>query len=289
MRLARGLTGSGAAPQLFAITGDGARMLAVPAGPDPLLDVLRSATAWADLRPATDSPVPLAELQLLAPIERPGKVVAIGLNYHDHTAETGLDAPSEPLTFAKYPSSITGPADDIVVPTELTTQVDWEAELAFVIGRRCGPDRRGTMADIAGYTVANDVSARDLQFGDKQWTRGKSLDTFCPLGPVVVSPDEFGDPSGHRIWATVNGSVMQDGTTSDLIFDVPTLLDSITAGVTLEPGDVVLTGTPPGVGGFRTPPVFLADGDVVRVGVDGIGELANPVRWKSSTVQRGIS
>ncbi len=155
--------------------------------------------------------MPLAELQLLAPIERPGKIIAIGLNYHDHTAETGLQAPSEPLTFAKYPTSITGPSDEIVVPTKLTKQVDWEAELAFVIGRRCGPHRRGTIADIAGYTVANDVSARDLQFGDTQWTRGKSLDTFCPLGPMVVSPDEFGDPAGHRIWATVNGSSMQTG------------------------------------------------------------------------------
>ena len=248
--------------------------LAPAAGEDPLLDALRSG-----IPPEFGDAVPGSDVTVLAPLRRPGKIVAIGLNYADHTAETGLDAPSEPLTFAKYPTSITGPGSEIRVPRELTTQVDWEAELAVVIGAECGPERRGTPSRIGYFTVANDVSARDLQFGDKQWTRGKSLDTFCPLGPLLVTPDEVPEPEALRIWATVNGVVMQDATTADLIFGLAELLDSITAGVTLEPGDVVLTGTPPGVGGFRTPPVFLQDGDVVEVGVDGIGTLRNPVRW----------
>ena len=198
----------------------------------------------------------------------PARSSPIGLNYADHTAETGLTAPAEPLTFAKYPTSVIGPGEAIVVPAAITTQADWEAELAVVIGTRCGPDRRGTMADVAGYTVANDVSARDLQFRDVQWTRGKSLDTFCPLGPALVTADEVADPHALRIWCTVNGETMQDATTADLLNDIPTLLHFLTATSTLEPGDVILTGTPPGVGGFRTPPVFLQDGDVVTVGVE---------------------
>jgi 2-keto-4-pentenoate hydratase/2-oxohepta-3-ene-1,7-dioic acid hydratase in catechol pathway len=260
----------------YLVDGDHALELAHPGTTDPLLDLLRQGQDLASV--ATGAPVPLRDLRALAPIARPGKIVAIGLNYEDHTAETGLEAPAEPLTFAKYPSSIIGPDEAIVVPTAITKEVDWEAELAVVIGTQCGPDRRGTMRDVAAYTVANDVSARDLQFGDKQWTRGKSLDTFCPLGPALVTRDEVPDPHALRIWTTVNDATMQDASTADMIFDIPALLDFLTATVTLEPGDVVLTGTPPGVGGFRTPPVFLADGDVVTVGVEGIGELRNPVR-----------
>jgi 2-keto-4-pentenoate hydratase/2-oxohepta-3-ene-1,7-dioic acid hydratase in catechol pathway len=260
----------------YLVDGDHALELAHPGTTDPLLDLLRQGQDLASV--ATGAPVPLRDLRVLAPIARPGKIVAIGLNYEDHTAETGLEAPAEPLTFAKYPSSIIGPDEAIVVPTAITKEVDWEAELAVVIGTQCGPDRRGTMRDVAAYTVANDVSARDLQFGDKQWTRGKSLDTFCPLGPALVTRDEVPDPHALRIWTTVNDATMQDASTADMIFDIPALLDFLTATVTLEPGDVVLTGTPPGVGGFRTPPVFLADGDVVTVGVEGIGELRNPVR-----------
>lgn len=266
---------------------DTAIELPVPPSIDPWLDLLVCTAPGAELAGAVealrtpDAAVhATSEVRVLAPLHRPGKIIAIGLNYADHTAETGLDAPAEPLTFAKYPSSIIGPDEPIAVPAALTKQVDWEAELAVVIGRRCGPDEPGTMQHIAAYTVANDVSARDLQFGDKQWTRGKSLDTFCPLGPVLVTPDELADPHDLHIWTTVNDQTMQDASTADLIFDIPALLESITAGVTLEPGDVVLTGTPPGVGGFRTPPVFLQDGDVVTVGVDGVGELRNPVRFR---------
>jgi 2-keto-4-pentenoate hydratase/2-oxohepta-3-ene-1,7-dioic acid hydratase in catechol pathway len=279
MKVARAVRADGtdrAGSRLYEVAGDTATELLATDARDPLLDVLHAGGEMASL--ARGATVRLADLRVLAPLARPGKIVAIGLNYQDHTAETGLAAPAEPLTFAKYPTSIIGPDDAIVVPATITDQVDWEAELALVIGRRCGPDRRGTPADIGGYTVANDVSARDLQFGDKQWTRGKSLDTFCPLGPYLVTPDEVPDPSALHIWARVNDETMQDASTADMIFDIPTLLDFVTATVTLEPGDVILTGTPPGVGAFRNPPVFLADGDVVTVGVDGVGELRNPVR-----------
>ncbi|ALE04813.1 hypothetical protein AL755_03800 (plasmid) [Arthrobacter sp. ERGS1:01] len=246
---------------------------------DPLMGWLRTGADLGALVPArTGRSHQLADAQLLAPIQRPGKIIAVGLNYADHTLEAGLEAPAEPLTFAKYPSSITGPDTEIIVPAAVTTEVDWEAELAIVIGTVCGPQRRGTMANVAAFTVANDVSARDLQFRDGQWTRAKSLDTFCPIGPVLVTPDDIPDPASLRIYATVNGQVMQDAKIGDMIFPISTLLDFITATITLEPGDMILTGTPPGVGGFRNPPVFLADGDVIEVGVDTVGVLRNTVR-----------
>ncbi|BEP14771.1 ureidoglycolate lyase [Acidothermaceae bacterium B102] len=274
-------------PFLAAVVGDLAVRLR--SGGDPLLDLLTAGADWAALRAEAEQRLedggqvhPVSRLRLLAPVRRPGKVIAIGLNYQDHALETGLVAPSEPMTFAKYSTSVVGPGEPIVVPTTITTSVDWEAELAVVIGTTCGPGRRGTMADIGGYTVGNDVSARDLQFRDGQWTRGKSLDTFCPLGPYVITSDDIGNVHDLRIWTDVSGVRMQDASTADLIFDIPYLLDFLTATVTLEPGDVILTGTPPGVGGFRTPPVYLADGDVVTVGVEGIGELSNPVTWRTS-------
>ncbi|UQX88221.1 fumarylacetoacetate hydrolase family protein [Jatrophihabitans telluris] len=245
---------------------------------DPWLGWLR-AGADADAITPVGQRVSLAEAQLAAPLRRPGKIIAIGLNYADHTAETGLEAPAEPLTFAKYSSSITGPHDEIRIPKSVTTDVDWEAELAVVIGARCGPSERGTRAHIAAYTVANDVSARDVQFRDGQWTRAKSMDTFCPIGPTLVTADEVSDPHGLRIYTEVNGRLMQDASTADLIFDIDFLLDYLTETTTLEPGDLILTGTPPGCGGFRTPPLFLGDGDLVECGVAGIGLLSNRVRY----------
>lgn len=218
-----------------------------------------------------------ASLSLLSPVAGAGKIVAVGLNYADHTAETGFTQPERPLTFAKYATSLTGPADDIVVPGHLTQQVDYEAELTLLIGRRCGGTTPATIDDVAAYAVANDVSARDVQFGDVQWTRGKSFDTFTPLGPWLVTADEVGDPSGRRIYTEVNGERLQDASTSDLIFDIPALLAFISDGVTLEPGDLILTGTPAGAGAFLTPPRYLQDGDVVVCGVEGIGELRNRV------------
>ena len=183
-------------------------------------------------------------LTLAVPVAGAGKIVAVGLNYADHTSETGFSQPERPLTFAKYPSSLTGPTSDVIVPGHLSEQVDYEVELTLLIGNRCGGTTPATVADVAGYTIANDVSARDVQFADVQWTRGKSFDTFTPLGPWLVTADEFGDPAGHSIYTRVNDEVRQSDTTSSLIFDIPTLLAFISDGVTLEPGDLILTGTP---------------------------------------------
>ncbi|MGF2950066.1 fumarylacetoacetate hydrolase family protein [Microbacterium alcoholitolerans] len=217
----------------------------------------------------------LDSLELLAPVSGAGKIIAVGLNYVDHTAETGIAQPERPLTFAKYVTSLTGPTADVVIPDHLTQGVDFEAELALVIGRRCGGDTPATLDDVVAYTVANDVSARDVQFGDVQWTRGKSFDTFTPLGPWLISADEFGSPGGHRIYAEVDGMLFQEDDTAEMIFDVPTILAFVSDGVTLEPGDLILTGTPAGAGGFRTPPQYLRHGQVVVAGVEGIGELRN--------------
>ena len=213
-----------------------------------------------------------------APLHAPSKIACVGLNYRDHCRETGAEAPERPLIFAKFPSSLVGPDDAIEWPDGLTEQVDWEVELAAVIGRRVRhASEREAIDAIFGYTAANDVSARDLQFADKQWVRAKSIDTFCPLGPVVVTPDEFGDPQHKRLAARVNGEAMQDSTTAEMIFGVGEIVSFLSRAVTLEPGDLVLTGTPWGVGAFRTPPVFLAPGDTVEVEVEGIGVLSNHV------------
>ena len=206
----------------------------------------------------------------------PEKIICIGHNYRAHAAETGAEPPDEPLMFAKFATTLIGPGDEIVLPPE-ATHVDAEAELAVVIG---APGRRlsaGRAMDVvAGYIAANDVSARNLQYGDGQWTRGKGFDTFCPVGPQLVPADEL-DPSNLGVVQRLNGEVMQEGRTSDLIFDVSTLVAHASSVFTLAPGDVILTGTPPGVGWARKPPVSLKAGDVVEVEVEGIGVLRNPV------------
>jgi 2-keto-4-pentenoate hydratase/2-oxohepta-3-ene-1,7-dioic acid hydratase in catechol pathway len=220
----------------------------------------------------------LADVELAAPLSTPSKILCVGLNYHDHCEETGMAVPERPLLFAKFPSALTGPGQPVVWPEGLTDQVDWEVELAVVIGRRlkaAGADE--VMDSIFGYTAANDVSARDLQFSDGQWTRGKSIDTFCPLGPVVVTADEYGSPHGRSLSTRVNGEPVQDSSTDRMIFDVATILSFASQALTLEPGDLVLTGTPAGCGGFRSPQVFLRPGDVVEVEVEGIGVLSNPI------------
>jgi 2-keto-4-pentenoate hydratase/2-oxohepta-3-ene-1,7-dioic acid hydratase in catechol pathway len=257
------------------VVKDEASVRIAPAGhPDDALAAIDSVRAGASA--GWDS-VDEAGLDLLSPVRTAGKIIAVGLNYADHTSETGFTQPERPLTFAKYATSITGPTADIVIPGAVTQQVDYEVELTLVIGRRCGGASPATIDDVAGYTVGNDVSARDVQFGDVQWTRGKSFDTFTPLGPWLVTADEFGDPSGHRISTTVNGETLQDDTTSSLIFDIPTLLAFVSNGVTLEPGDLVMTGTPAGAGAFLTPPRYLQDGDEVVCAIEGIGELRNRV------------
>jgi 5-carboxymethyl-2-hydroxymuconate isomerase len=209
---------------------------------------------------------------------RPGKIVAIGLNYLDHVRETGMDTPDRPLVFAKFPSSVIGPGEPIVIDRALTERVDWEVELAVVIGERASRLREEeALAHVYGYTVANDVSARDLQFGDGQWVRGKSLDTFCPLGPVVVPALELPDPQALVLRSTVNGEVMQESTTAEMIFGVAQLIAFCSRSFTLDPGDVVLTGTPWGCGEFMEPKRSLRPGDMVECEIEGIGVLRNPV------------
>jgi 2-keto-4-pentenoate hydratase/2-oxohepta-3-ene-1,7-dioic acid hydratase in catechol pathway len=222
---------------------------------------------------------PVAELELLAPVPRPGKVVAIGRNYREHAAEEGADPPTAPLIFAKLASSVVGPGDDIRWDPALTNQVDYEAELAVVIGTRARrvPVERA-VEFVFGYTCLNDVSARDLQFGDGQWTRGKSLDTFCPMGPVLVTADELGDAGDLAICCLVNGEQRQSARTSDLFFGVAEILSHCSHAFTLEPGDIIATGTPAGVGAFRSPPVWLTDGDEVVVEIERIGRLVNRCR-----------
>jgi 5-carboxymethyl-2-hydroxymuconate isomerase len=215
---------------------------------------------------------------IVAPL-RPSKVVAIGLNYLDHIRETGMDRPERPLVFAKFPSSVIGPNEAIEIDPEISERVDWEVELAVVIGtmaRRVSVDR--ALDHVFGYTVANDVSARDVQFSDGQWVRGKSLDTFCPLGPAVVTADDVPNPQALRLSTMVNDRLVQDSSTSEMLFGVRELIAFCSRSFTLEPGDVVLTGTPWGCGEFMSPKQSLQPGDVVVCAVEGIGELRNPVR-----------
>jgi 2-keto-4-pentenoate hydratase/2-oxohepta-3-ene-1,7-dioic acid hydratase in catechol pathway len=246
----------------------------IEAGPEAWAQLAQDLAA-ADVMPTAR---PLAELKLDAPV-RPSKVVAIGQNYFDHVREQNGQLPDRPIVFAKFPTSVIGPGDEICWEPALSDQIDWEAELAVVIGRtarRVAADRAYDY--VFGYTVANDVTARDIQRSDGQWVRGKSFDTFCPLGPWIVTRDEVPEPHGLPIRTRVNGQAMQDSRTDQLIFRIPTLIEFLSRAFTLLPGDIILTGTPPGVGAFRKPPVFLKDGDVVTVEVEGIGSLTNPCR-----------
>jgi 2,4-diketo-3-deoxy-L-fuconate hydrolase len=211
------------------------------------------------------------------PIDRPGKIIAVGLNYRDHADEATTIAPQSPILFAKWTSCLIGPDEPIVIPSGID-EVDWEAELAVVIGRTARNVQIDDALDfVQGYTCMNDVSARRAQRDDGQWTRAKSFDTFGPVGPRVVPAREIPDPQALSIRARVNGETMQDSHTSKMIFSVAHLIAFISAGITLEPGDVISTGTPNGVGAFRSPPIFLRPGDRVEIEVDGIGTLSNPV------------
>ncbi|MFE3738349.1 fumarylacetoacetate hydrolase family protein [Streptomyces sp. NPDC059134] len=210
---------------------------------------------------------------------RPATLHGIGLNYRDTIAEMGWRTPAEPYLFPKLCSSVIGPGEAIVFDPELTRRVDWETELAVVIGTEA---RHVTEEDaprhVFGYTVANDISARDLQESDGQWVRGKGLDTFCPLGPLVVTADAVPDPHALRIRTRVNGELVQDGATADMVFRIPRLIAYLSRFFTLRPGDVVLTGTPAGCGDYMTPPRALRPGDLLESEVEGIGRLVNPVR-----------
>jgi acylpyruvate hydrolase len=221
--------------------------------------------------------LPLAKIRLAPPIARPGKITCVGLNYADHAHEQGIEPPSAPIFFLKSVNTICGPGDAVHMLAS-SSQIDYEAELAVVIGkggRDISEDR--AMEHVAGYMLLNDVTARDFQFGDKQWYRGKSGDTFAPTGPWIVTRDEVPDPHNLKISLTLNGQTMQDSNTSNLIFKIPYLISYLSRSMTWEPGDLISTGTPPGVGVFRKPQVFLKPGDTMSVTVERIGTLTNPV------------
>jgi len=261
------------------VAGGPATMAALVAAGAPALAALRDGASSS--RIASDGRR-TDDLTLLPPVPRPGKIVAIGRNYREHVDEEQAEAPTAPLVFAKLPSAIIGAGADITWDPELTSQVDWEAELAVVIGttaRNVSVER--ALDHVLGYTCLNDVSARDLQFGDGQWTRGKSLDTFCPIGPAVVTRDEIPDPQRLAIRCVVDGDVVQDSSTERMYFGVAEIISHCSRAFTLEPGDVIATGTPGGVGVFRDPPRFLQDGSVVTVEIEGIGQLTNRCRMET--------
>lgn len=286
------------APRVGALLPDGAHVLNFAVAVDASADV--PLLAWYDLgdewltkaRQIHDqlaknmarvetlprgSVLPRADLVIGPPVPRPGKVICVGLNYRDHAAESNMPVPTSPVTFSKYVTSVAGPGAPIRLPA-ISSQVDYEAELAVVIGRRAKHvpiDRAWEY--VLGYTNLNDVSARDLQFADKQWQRGKSCDTFAPMGPAIVTRDAVADPHRLRIQLRLNGATMQDSSTEQLIFGIDHVVSFLSETVTLEPGDVIATGTPPGVGFARKPPVFLKPGDLVEVEVEGLGVLSNPV------------
>ncbi len=224
-----------------------------------------------------ESGLALSALKLKAPVPRPGKIICIGLNYSDHAREANLPIPEYPVVFSKYNNTVIGPGDAIVLP-RASQEVDYEAELGFVIGRRGHhiPEHEA-LSYVAGYLAVNDVSARDFQRRTSQWTIGKVFDTFAPMGPALVTADEVPDPHQLAIRLTLDGEVMQDSSTSNLIFNIPQLVASLSEVMTLEAGDVVSTGTPPGVGMARKPPRYMRAGEVVSIHIERVGTLTNPV------------
>jgi len=247
-------------------------------GGESALAALRSAARSAG---AAGRPGDIDPGRRIAPVPRPGKIIAVGLNYRDHVEEQGgkVKTPERPMLFAKFPTSVIGEGAAVEWDPQLTEAVDLEAELGVVIGRtarRVSQDQ--ALGYVLGYTCINDVTARDLQYSDKQYVRGKSLDTFCPMGPALVTADELRDPSALGVRSWRNDEPMQESNTSNLIFDVPYLVSFCSQAFTLEPGDVICTGTPSGVGYFREPPVLMRDGDVMTVEIEGVGRLTNPCR-----------
>ncbi|MEC0301045.1 fumarylacetoacetate hydrolase family protein [Peribacillus frigoritolerans] len=219
----------------------------------------------------------LSEVNILPPIAKPDKIICVGLNYFDHCKETGMEPPESPVIFSKYANAIAGHNDAIEIPIN-STEVDFEAELAFVIGREAKHVSEEEADDyVFGYTIMNDISARDLQFQDGQWSRGKTADTFAPFGPVIVTKDEVGDPHNLAISLELNGEIMQDSNTSNLIFTVPKIISFLSQSMTLMPGDLIATGTPPGVGMGRNPKIWLKNGDRMNVSIEKIGTLSNHV------------
>lgn len=281
MKLVTFATGKG--NRLGAVRGDAVIDLAQASGgelPSDMIPFLARGEAAmqiaGQLVETAQASLPLAAVSLLAPVPSPSKVVAIGQNYMDHCREQGVEPPDRPVIFCKFSTAVIGPGAEIRWDPDLSSMVDYEVELAVVIGpeaRRVPQER--ALDYVAGYTACNDVSARNLQFGDGQWVRGKSLDTFCPLGPWLVTRDEIPDPQNLAVRTLLNGDVMQDSNTREMIFGVQELVAFASRAFTLLPGDVIVTGTPPGVGIFRDPRVFLGNGDEITVEIEGIGQLTN--------------
>lgn len=242
-----------------------------------LVSEVESDPARLEALRAAGAVLPREDVQLTSPVKRPGKVICIGLNYRDHAEESGLPIPEAPLVFSKFTTSVIGPDEAVVLPPG-STECDYEAELGVVIGRRASRISEEEALDhVLGYANVNDVSARDFQFADGQWQRGKSPDTFCPVGEFVATRDEIEDPGKLGIRLRLNGETLQDSNTDQLIFGVAEVVSYLSRFTTLEPGDLIATGTPPGVGFARKPPVYIKAGDTMEVEIDGLGVLRNPV------------
>ena len=230
---------------------------------------------WLEKVSSVDDPGRQMDVRIGCPVHRPSKIICLGKNYAEHAREGGFDSPGKPLLFCKSPNTLNGPFDPVLLP-QSSGQVDWEVELAVIIGREGKRIKRKDAYEfIAGYAVMNDVSGRQAQFSDSQWYRGKSFDTFAPLGPAIVTKDEIGDVQNLRLTCKVDGVIMQDGNTKDMIFDIPFLIENISEDITLLPGDIISTGTPSGVGIFRNPPVTLNQGSVVECTIEKIGTIMN--------------
>jgi 2-keto-4-pentenoate hydratase/2-oxohepta-3-ene-1,7-dioic acid hydratase in catechol pathway len=258
-------------------TGQHGGLLQIARGGDAMLDRARKAMDDANAKSYA-----LRDVKIQAPIRRPSKILAVGLNYIDHCKEANLPVPPEPVLFSKFTNSICGPYDDLSWPASVSKEVDYEVELGVVIGKRGRDIPEGdALSYVMGYTVVNDVSARDQQFANaKQWDRGKSFDTFCPYGPYIVTRDEIPDPHVLQVRTVLNGKEMQNSNTRNLIFNVNKIIAYASQGTTLEPGDLIPTGTPFGVGFSRKPPIYLKDGDVCECEVEKIGSIRNSVRLR---------
>jgi 2-keto-4-pentenoate hydratase/2-oxohepta-3-ene-1,7-dioic acid hydratase in catechol pathway len=257
-------------------TDAGIADLTDPLGAADVGDLLARGLRVTDL-PRGDLRLVEGEVASRAPIARPGKIICVGLNYHDHCREQSVEPPAYPMLFSKFANAVAHPGAPVTRPAA-TEQLDLECELAVVIGRRASRIGRDEAAGaIFGYTILNDVTMRDLQREDRQWLRAKGSDGFAPMGPVVVTADEVGDPQALRVRSSVNGETWQDSTTAEMIFNVATIVAFASRTITLEPGDVIATGTPAGVGHYHAPPHYLVGGDLMRCEIEGIGVLENRV------------
>lgn len=273
---------------LARIDDNGVATLVYKESSHPAADALREAVASGAALGDDEIGIVSSDYKVLSPVKNPSKFFGVGLNYYDHAREGGHEVPDRPTFFLKTPNTIIGPTDAIRYNPAVTTEVDFEAELAVVIGTTIrGGDIEDARAAILGYTVCNDVTARDAQFSDIQWPRSKCFDTFGPIGPWIVTADSI-DPSSLSLWSEVNGDRMQDGTTAEMVFSPVEVVAFLARSTTLEPGDVIITGTPAGVGFARNPPLFLRDGDVVEVHIEGIGGCINPVSTLQTT-RTGVS